>query len=541
MARKGDVELVIRAKNDVSRAVQAATDDLKKLTDAQSGVGASAQKTDSLLGRLKAALTQLEAEAKGLTALARVARSLDQAGEAVKRLEQNVQRASGESQRLAADSEKAAASVAKLEGEVRQAAQALERQRATMAGTRAENQASVKALAEADKSLSRLANTVDRLKEPNAKLVADWRAQREQVGQLRQQVAQTSATYTAQKASLVEQTNAFRQQQQALRTAVANQRQLQEASERAAVSLDRQQQSLDTARTHFAEMQGVARSASTALGGVAVSQEAVSTASKRAADDIEKVTTALKAQQTAGAGKATIVPAASADTTSKPMRDQVAATKAALLAWREAQAQVTALAVQIKATGEPIDKLNVSFLAAQSAARQAKTAYLEQAAALGQVQTRAQGSFAAFDQTAIKMQQTANAVVAANGVSSSSILNFLSLIARFPRAAGEAADALRKTGDAGRSAASGFDAASSSGRQSMGLLQRLRGEVLSLITTYVGLFQAVNQLGSLVTTLRTFDAAQSRLGAVFAQNTQKVGEEIEFLKQQSVRLAVPMS
>lgn len=542
MARKGDVELVIRAKIEATKAVQSFADELKKLAGVQTDVGTSAEKTDSLLGRLKSSLTQLDTEAKGLVALGKVARNLDQAGQAVQRLEKNVQSATGETTRLAAENDKAAASVAKLSAEITQSAAALERQRTSTAAARTENQASTKALNDADKALSRMADQVDRLKSPNAKLVSDWRQQRELVGQLRVRLDESATTYARQKAALEDTSGAYRQQQSALRTAVTNQRQLQDAAELAAISLQRQREALGKAQTDFADITNIARTTSAALGGVAANQDAVAAASKRAAEGITKVGDALARQNTAGSGARTagVAPGPAAAAT-KAYRDQVEAVAKAEQAWRAAQVQANALAREVRGATQPTAALTSAFIVAQEASRAAKQAYLEQGNSLSLLQGKAKGSFAAIDQVAQQFRAAATTIVASNNTSSSSILGFLSLIARFPAAAGSAAASLGQIGAAGVTAAGGINSFSSASRKSMSIAQRFRGEILSLTTSYIGLFAAVGQISKVTDAFRTMDAVQSRLGAIFQQNTAKVNEEVEFLRQNALRLGVPFS
>lgn len=563
---KGDVELVIRAKNDATKAVQSVVEDLKKLVGVQTDAGKSAQQTDTLLGKLKATFVQLDSEIKGLSALAKIARSFDQAQVAVQRLEKQFGSTTAETQRLAAENEKASASVTKLTGEVQQSATALEKQRVATAAARAESSAQAKALKEAETALSRMADQVDRLKTPNAQLVATWRAQRDVVAQLRAGVAQSNTGYTAQKTALDQATIAFGQQQTALKTASQGQRQLQGSFDASSVSLQRQEMALAKAKGELAEISTIAHTTSAALGGVAATQDAVAAASSRAAADLAKVGTALANQKGGGsaptvasgaAPMAAIGPAAAA---TQAYRDQVQAVVRAEQAWRAAQAQANALAREVRGVEQPTTALTSAFLLSQQASKDAKQAYLDQGTALQTLQGKAKGSFAVMEQSAEHFRQTSAATAALRGLgaidqavlaqssqsagataASSSIGSLLGMLTRFPAAARDAAAGIAGVGAAGTTAAGAMDGFTGSSRQSMSVLQRLRGEVLSLVASYVGLFQAVNQIGALVDTFRTMDAVQSRLGVVFNQNTDKVAAEVEFLRQNAIRLAIPFS
>jgi tape measure domain-containing protein len=75
-------------------------------------------------------------------------------------------------------------------------------------------------------------------------------------------------------------------------------------------------------------------------------------------------------------------------------------------------------------------------------------------------------------------------------------------------------------------------------RKAMSITQRLRGEVLALITAHLGLYNAISQIGEVVDAYRAIEAAQNRLGVVFQQNTGRVAAEMQFLREQASRLGV---
>lgn len=75
-------------------------------------------------------------------------------------------------------------------------------------------------------------------------------------------------------------------------------------------------------------------------------------------------------------------------------------------------------------------------------------------------------------------------------------------------------------------------------RKAMSIMQRLRGELLAFVTANAGLYNAINQLGSVINTYRAVEGAQNRLGVVFQQNTARVSAEMEFLRSQANRLGI---
>ncbi len=88
MANKGDVELVVRAKNEATKSLGAVADAIKELTQQNTELGKSAEKADGLIGALSREVRDLGKTAAGLTQFEKIASSLDRATAAVTRTEQ---------------------------------------------------------------------------------------------------------------------------------------------------------------------------------------------------------------------------------------------------------------------------------------------------------------------------------------------------------------------------------------------------------------------------------------------------------------------
>lgn len=100
----------------------------------------------------------------------------------------------------------------------------------------------------------------------------------------------------------------------------------------------------------------------------------------------------------------------------------------------------------------------------------------------------------------------------------------------------EASVALQQMGARGN--ADIFGKLNRESRQAMSVFQRMRGEVLSLATAYVGLYGTISNTGNVIAAYQTLEAAQNRLGAVFAQDDNKVAQELNFLERQASRLGI---
>lgn len=102
MAAKGDVELIIRARNEASKNVDQINRSLKELADQQAIVGDSAGKADDSLSRLGLELAKLRTNAQNLRALSNVAEVVDKATLALNRQQQATAEASTELERVTA-------------------------------------------------------------------------------------------------------------------------------------------------------------------------------------------------------------------------------------------------------------------------------------------------------------------------------------------------------------------------------------------------------------------------------------------------------
>ena len=77
-----------------------------------------------------------------------------------------------------------------------------------------------------------------------------------------------------------------------------------------------------------------------------------------------------------------------------------------------------------------------------------------------------------------------------------------------------------------------------SGRRSLSIVQRLRGELIALTTAYIGFFGAFRGIESVVRALRTIQGAQSRLNALFEGEQSAVVLELDFIRRNAERLGI---
>lgn len=537
-----DVNLVIKAKNDATRAIDSVADALKTLSGIQDDVAKSAAKTDDVLGQLGQELSNLNSQAKGLSALSTIALQLDKAGDAVKRLEAEVGKTTAEFDSLGKSAAEAQQTTARLSSDVERQTKALVAQKAATDAAKAAQTAANKELRAAETVLGRLEKRVATAKKPSDALVAKVSDQRQVVENLRAAQQAAVSNYEAQRSAQDAASKSLRTLNGDIKTAEANEKKIAKAAADAADTLSRQSEGLQRAQVGLGEISAVASRASSALGGVAVSQNSISDASKRAAEEIAKVSAALDKQKgtaAPGAAKTTVTTAVQApERTVAGYKAQVAAVREAQAAWKDAVAEANRLATAIKNTEQPTQEQARAFLLAQAASKQAKAEYLAQGAALGQLRGVANSSFTAFSQAATKMAQ-------AGAESSAAAANVAQSAAKASSAQRQIAPAADAAGSSMRNAAGGangfrsaLEGVSGESRKAMSLLQRVRGEVLSLTAGYLGLQAAVGQIASVINSFQTLEAAQNRLGAVFNQDTSRVDKELTFLREQADRLGI---
>lgn len=495
MANKKDVELVIRAKDEAKKTLSEVASALQNLIGVQDDLSKSAARTDNLLGKLGQEFANLNKEVLGLTALGKATKELDLANAGIARLENTLKRSKGNTSDLIAGYGKAAEATRKLQRESDEARAAMKRQEEQIRVT----QMLLKNLdwGKANPSKDVLKNSL--------------REQKEELRGLKDslKIADT-----------------------ALAASQAQQAKLRSAAVEASQSLSKQRSELGQLKSEMAAVSSTVQQASRAFGGVPLTQEAIAAAAARATSGLDKVTDALRRQQSAANTTATDTGAASQATAA--YRAQVQAVRQAQSAWREAQVESTKLAQSIKSAAQPNRDLQVAFTLSQAASKTAKQEYLQQAQALNQLRGVAQGSYAVFEQRARVIQAAAaaeRATIVSQSAAAASGVRLREGLRGLSSATAEAT--ARQNGL--NASLGGFN---SNGRQALSLAQRLRAEMLSLAASFVGLYSAINQVGSVVTAFQSLEAVQNRLGAVFDQNLDKVSSEVEFLRKEAIRLGV---
>lgn len=520
-----DVELVIRAKDAATSAIDSIKDALKDLTGIQDKVGKSAAKTDTLLGDLGRQLRSLTKEAQGLSAFGKIAGEMERAGNAVERLESTVKGSAAEFAKLARESKQAEASANSLRQQLENEQNAIKQSTQARKAANAELRDVNKLVKEAEANQRRYNKAVGDtavVKQSSAQrsagvfVGADLDAARAQQARLKTEVAGFNAEIDRSR----EATKTLRTQ---VAAAAQEQGVLARETDKAAGALRGQRADLDRARTEFGQIKSVAGQASTALGGMAVDQDRVAAASQRMAAELARTKARIDALNSSQRSGGTI------DTSG--LAEQRRALLEARRDWVQAQDEVKRLAQAYRSTVAPTEEMGSALGRAQAQARLAKQAYVEQREALHNLGSSAKSSFAAFSQSVSQMG-VANRGFAA---SASQVSNAIRPMAPAVSGAGSAMQGASGGANTFRGALSNLYGES---RKSLSLMQRLRGEVLSLTASFVGFHALFNNIGGVVKAYMAVEAAQSRLGAVFHQDTGRVAQELTFLEREADRLGI---
>ena len=79
------------------------------------------------------------------------------------------------------------------------------------------------------------------------------------------------------------------------------------------------------------------------------------------------------------------------------------------------------------------------------------------------------------------------------------------------------------------------------GRDALTITQRIKAEVLALVTAYIGLNGALQSITNAIDTTRQLEAAGNRLASAFDNDFVKVGEEMDFVRGTADRLGIAMT
>jgi chromosome segregation ATPase len=455
--REREVGFLIKAKQQSKKAIDDTADALEHLDKIQADFGKTASKTGSLVERLQGAMADLDREIQGLSALNTVAANMDKAAQAVGRLDAEVRKSADSEEQLMRQMDAAAVATAR-----------------------------------AQKNAQFLKEARDQQRKVVAALTADEK--------------KNTAVYEQQKSLRDDLNKAYTRAEAAVSRAQNAEDKLYSSLLSTENATNHLRDAFNEANAELSEIATLANRASSALGGVEATQEAVARASAKATAELERVNNAIRSSS--GGGSARLLQGgavAGAANSSDAIQ--------ALKAYKAAEVELQRLTEEIaRAGGASVEMqrdLDVQTAAVAKAAReyQALRDSLVDAA------------------TARKSLKSAGDVTASG---TSGVANVPSSVPSSMREATKEGNSLRDA----------FKGIYGESRQAMSLLQRFRGEVLSLTSSFVGLYAAIEGIGSVIQTAIAYQSVYNKLGVVFGDDVAGTRAEVSFLASEANRLGI---
>lgn len=534
-----DVELVIRAKNEASKALGAVSSALDELTKAQQKVSTGSDKTSSLLNQLGSSLSKLNQQVGGMSAFDRIATSTDKASAAVARLEKELSDLTAEQSKVAAEMGKTDKVVTHLAASSERLAATLSKQKADTAAAKQSFSGLAREVTKAETALARSQSSMERFgadiamlgprldaakskyralaaevvaaEKPSDDLKAAFSASRTELNRLTREFDKARTGYAKARDGIDTLKNSLGSLKTQQAAASAGFAASAAAQEKTAASLSRVDQKLKDTR---ANLSGLRSSADAGTAGI---------------DRLTVGLTSARAELAAVSGTSAQAQAGMAQLGSAVRRELISSLRDAKQelatyqkAWREAQAHI-----QAAAAGGASPSTSPEMARQVEIARAAKTAYEQARQSLHEM--RAAVRAAGNDVT--KMAAAQAAVSAASGRMATANRALAS-------ASAQAAAGQERLASGARRAASALAEQQNQGRAAMTWIQRLRGEVIALTLAYTGLYGVISQLREATDVYRSMEAAQSRMLVAFGGSQNSVAKELEWIRTEAKRLGI---
>lgn len=560
-----EVQLVIRAKNEASKALDSVTSALDTLTQAQAATAKGADKTGDLLAQLGAQLGKLQQQVAGASTLDRLATSMERAAGSVARLEQSMSSLTGEQAQLAAEVKASESALAALTAKALNLQQTLNQQSAATAKAKAEFNALTAEVRSGESALNKTVQNSStyeaQLVRLETKLAATGRRHRELTAEILRAEApskkliasfeKTDAALQQQASALSKARLAYAQNGAATKEIEQNLARLRTAQATAAQAFDKAKVSQDATSASLREVGIASRETEKQLSGLKGAAAENAAAIERQGSALAKSRQEFVAVQ-AAAAQANVSLERIGATVRQGLLRSLVDSQAQLQRYRQEWVQATAAIKAAVASGANVSNPTPELTASIAAAQRSKAAYQELQVAIQQMRTavREAGTdvgrlasaqqvyTAALDRVKAKTAEVTAAqnAMAANantaGAASVSAAN------RQAQAYGSAASAVNRMGSAASKTGSDLTDLASKGRQALTWGERMRSEMIALATTFVGVYAAIEQLGGVTRTFQDMEAVTSRLNVAFSGNAAVVQREFRFIQGEADRLGV---
>lgn len=299
MAAKGEVDLIIRAKNEATKNLDAINKALSGLADQQKIVGDSAANTDDKLAQLSLELQKLQTNAKNLSALTTVGEVLDKATSAMLRQRQAAEEAATELNQVTQRQQALAAEGQKLGASLKTSTAELERQQKALAASKTSTTALVRetgSLGTQEKSLqSSLTSTQSALATRQAafdKAVAKQ-------AQLTQEIDASEKVTKRQQNSLDAANRALERRRAAVEATTAKEADLRAQLVQVQAAMQANAAAVEKANAALAEQAARAQQAKDAALALKTQTDSIARSEREVAKEVRNATTAVERQSSA--------------------------------------------------------------------------------------------------------------------------------------------------------------------------------------------------------------------------------------------------
>lgn len=560
-----DVELIISARNEASKALDAISASLDTLTKAQADVARGSTKTGGLLSQLGTELAKLNQQIGGMSTMDKLTRSMEKAAGSVARLESSITELNAEQQKLAADTRTTETALGALNAKAQQLKTTLGQQGAAASKAKDELSALNAEVKSGESSLSKsvtnsrnyetqlqkleskLAATRTKHREltqeilnaenPSKRLVSSFEAtdkalekqsaaltkaqaaysgsraataeMEQSLARLRSAQAQTAASFEQAKAAQTSTAATLKQVTAAVREAEKNLQGLQDAAAGNAAALERQDKALQQSRVELAAVEQAAREADVALDkiGGTVRQKLLRSLADSSAE-LKKYEQTWR--EATAAVRNAVANGASVKAPAAELTQNIAVAQASKQAYLELQAALQQMRTAVRDAGTDVTKL--------SSAQQTFVS------ALDRVKAKTNEVSAAQQALANNAQQAGNAVVNTS--------------ARQAAGYQQVTGSVQRMGSATKQAAGAMDELEVRGRRALSWGQRLNSEMIAVATSFVGIYAGIQQLQGVTKTFLDMEAVASRLGVAFQGNSKTISKEMQWLQSESKRLGI---
>lgn len=487
-------------------------------------LGAKLGDTNKDVSRFEQGVVQAAMDAQKFTkelnanaaALDREKQKLREASEAHTKLNQAVRKATTDRDRLVSADEKLTASIAKQEGRLTAAQQKVARYAEQIAATEKPTRRMAINLDAANASVVKHGARLDELRQNQTDGAARAEALGQSIKRMSADIEASSAKIVEQKADIQTLDKALTDAKSSAAAAEKSQRDFTRSLERSQQAVQSQAAALERAQSSQREMAQTITQAETAMSQLAAEARGpLQEAFRQQQSTVSKINNAYQANRQELAQLSQAMSAVGV-----PTREMVEAYNRLNTVSREIQDAHRRETQVLRGMGTTLKEVSADTAQLAATTRQFQANTAGSAQALQRVTASASSAAA---QTKRLADEQARAARNARDVGSRT------------RESGQAADGA--AGSVSR-LSQAYRKLYGESRLAMSWTQRLRGEVISMIAAYTGLQGVISLLGQTVTAYKTLEAAQSRLGALFEGDNEKVGQELDFIRRNANRLGI---